>query len=71
MNYQAQIQNLSEMRNELYAEAAKVAISNPEQAAKLWAAADALVSAMDEIEAAEPAYVAPEFEGDIMQALLG
>lgn len=71
MQYQEKIQSLSQLRNELYEEAGKVSISNPEQAKNLWAAADLLVKAMDEIEAAEPAYVRPEFDGDLLKELLG
>ena len=52
-NLTQQIQTLSEMRNELYAQAGEVSLSNPEQAKALWAAADALVKAMDAIESAQ------------------
>ena len=69
MNYQAEIQKMSDLRKELYAEAGEVSLSNPDQAKKLWAAADALVVAMRNIQAAEPAYEAPKFESNPFDAL--
>lgn len=53
MNIEKQIQDLSAKRAELYEQAGEVSLTNPKQAKSLWAAADALVVAMDALQQAE------------------
>lgn len=53
MNIEKQIQELSAKRTDLYEQAGKVSLTNPEQAKALWAAADALVVAIDALQQAE------------------
>lgn len=53
MTLQTQIQSLSELRLDLYEQAGKVSQTNEGQAKALWAAADALVVAMEALGEAE------------------
>lgn len=65
MNLQQQIQELSAMRNDLYAKAGQVSLSNPEQAKSIWTAADKIVEALNALELAESLEPKePVFSGD-------
>ena len=68
MNYNAIIQNLSDIRDKLNEEAANGSFSNPEQAEPLWAAADAVVRAMWLVEDAEPEHKTVAFGLDELMA---
>ena len=53
MTLQTQIRALSALRLDLYEQAGKVSQTNEAQAKALWAAADALVVAIDALDKAE------------------